>query len=59
MVKTMKLNNNNLSKIVGGTTISGTIINAFTNVIKVLLDAGEGVGSSIRRIVDNNMCPLK
>ena len=48
-----------LNDIVGGTTISGTLINAFTNIIKVLREAGAGVGSSIRRIVDNQICPLE
>lgn len=56
---TIKLTQKNLNHIIGGATISGTLINAFTNIIKVLHEAGTGVGSSIRRIVDNNMCPLK
>lgn len=53
-----KLKDQNLEEIVGGATISGTIINAFTNVIKVLIDAGKGVGSAIRRMHDDKMCPL-
>lgn len=48
-----------LEKVVGGTTISGTIINALTNLIKVLGDAGRGFGASIRRIGANDLCPLK
>jgi len=55
----MKLSGEVLNDIVGGATISGTIINAFTNIIKVLKEAGVGLGSSIRRIVDNSICPLK
>lgn len=47
-----------LETICGGDTISGTVINAFTNIIKVLMEAGRGVGSSIRRIVAGNLCPL-
>ena len=38
-----------LDSIIGGDSISGTVINAFTNVIKLLLDAGRSVGSAIRR----------
>ena len=30
----------------------------FTNVIKVLIDAGIGVGSAIRRVHDDKLCPL-
>ncbi len=48
-----------LNKITGGTDISASIINAFVNVIKLLIDAGENVGSSIRRVATNNICPLK
>ena len=49
-----------LSEIKGGnTTISGPIINAITGIINVLKDAGYSLGSGIRRIADNNLCPLK
>lgn len=56
-----KINNQKLDNITGGATnyISGTIINAFVNVIKLLMEAGEGVGSSIRRVSEKNVCPLK
>lgn len=48
-----------LESIYGGTTITGTIINAVVNVVKLLADAGRGVGSAIRRISEHNMCPLE
>lgn len=48
-----------LKKISGGATISGTIISAFTGLVKVLYDAGCSVGEAIRRIVDGELCPLK
>lgn len=48
-----------LKKISGGATISGTIISAFTGLVKVLYDAGCSVGKAIRRIVDGELCPLK
>lgn len=48
-----------LEKIVGGTSLTGSVINALTEIIKVLGDAGRGLGSSIRRIGTNNLCPLK
>ena len=54
-----KINDDMLDNIVGGSsTISGTILNAFTNIIKILYEAGEGVGSAIRRLSENNLCPL-
>ena len=55
------LEDKELTEIRGGTTssISSSIINAFTNVIKVLFDAGHSVGSAIRRISEGNLCPLE
>ena len=47
-----------LDSVVGGDSISGTVINAFTNVIKVLMDAGRSVGSAIRTVAEANLCPL-
>ena len=55
-----KININKLENIIGGSSyVSGTIINAFVNVIKLLMTAGEDVGSSIRRMTEKNMCPLE
>lgn len=55
-----KLDNYELENVVGGsTTISGTVLNAFVNIIKFLYEAGEGVGSAIRRVSENNLCPLE
>lgn len=55
-----KIESNNLSKIWGGaTSVSATVINALVNVIKVLKDAGYSLGSGIRRISENNICPLE
>jgi len=48
-----------LDSLIGGGTISGTLINSFANIIKVLLDTGRALGSSIRRISENNICPLE
>ena len=43
----------------GNVSISGPIINAVVNVIKVLKDAVYQLGSCIRRISENNLCPLE
>lgn len=55
----IKVSSEELNSIYGGNTISGTVINAFTNVIKILHDAGHSFGSAIRRISENNLCPLE
>ena len=53
----MKIKNNELLKIDGGSaSITSSMINAITSIIKVLFEAGEGVGSSIRRINDGDIC---
>ena len=54
-----KLDIKTLTSITGVTTISGPIINAIVNVINVLKEAGYSFGSGIRRISENNLCPLE
>lgn len=55
-----RLTTDSLNEIWGGaTSISATVINALVNVIKVLKDAGYSLGSGIRRISENNICPLE
>jgi len=51
------LNNNELMSIEGG-GISGTLISSITRGINTLLDMGRSLGSAIRRIGSNNICPL-
>lgn len=54
------LNKEQLMKISGGTTtISGPIINAIVNVINIIKEAGYSIGSGIRRIAENDLCPLE
>ena len=54
-----RISDEKLEEVIGGASVSGTIINAFTNVIKVLIDACIGVGSAIRRVHDDKLCPLE
>ncbi|MBQ6476985.1 MAG: hypothetical protein IJI43_00930 [Bacilli bacterium] len=55
-----EVSSHELVTITGGTnSISAPIINALTNIIKVLYDAGSGLGSAIRRMSANSMCPTK
>lgn len=54
------ININKLDEIKGGTAnISGPIINAIESIIEILKNAGYSLGSGIRRISENNLCPLK
>ena len=54
-----KLSDEKLDNITGGnTTVNGPIINAIVNVINLLRDAGYNIGSGIRRISENKVCPL-
>jgi len=54
------ISNSELDKIKGGSEyITGSIINALVNVIKVLKDAGYSLGSGIRRVAEGNICPLQ
>ena len=50
-----------LDIIKGGniTTVSGTVISALSNIIKMIREAGYDIGSGIRRIIKNDYCPLK
>lgn len=54
-----ELSNQELYLITGGVDITAPIINALTNVFKVIYEAGSGLGSAIRRISSNDMCPTK
>jgi bacteriocin-like protein len=53
-----KLNNNELNEIIGGASLSGTLINAFVRGINALLDLGRSLGNAIRRINSKSICPL-
>ena len=54
-----KLDNKELLAVVGGIGITGTVINAFTSAGKFIYDLGRNLGSSLRRISGNNLCPLR
>ena len=50
----------NLDNTTGGnTTVNGPIINAVVNVINLLREAGYSIGSGLRRISEDKMCPMK
>ena len=54
-----KINDKDLLLIVGAaTTLSGTILNQLNKLISILVDSGKSLGSSIRRISEDKICPL-
>lgn len=54
----MELNKNQLLNVVGGISISGTLINSIVRGINAILDLGRSFGTAIRRISSKNVCPL-
>ncbi len=47
-----------LVKIVGGVSITSSLINSFVKVLNTLVDFGRNLGSGIRRITENKLCPM-
>ncbi len=54
-----KEDDNNLKELYAGSSVSGTVISALGKIVGLLYDAGRGFGSSIRRVGEGNLCPLK
>lgn len=55
----MKLNNKELKLIVGGASITGTLINSLIKGFNSFLDIGRYLGSSLRRIIGKSYCSIK
>lgn len=51
-----KIDEDELLDIIGGFSITGTIINAFTSAAKFVFQVGVSLGSAIRRLSGNNLC---
>ncbi len=45
--------------IVGGTSISGTVLNAVIRAVNAALEVGRSLGTAIRRIRSRQMCAIK
>ena len=54
-----KLNNKELITIVGGFSISGSLINALVGAGKFIYSTGQALGGALRRISSRNLCPLR
>ncbi len=52
----MKLENNKLIEIVGGSTISGTVLNSVNKLIESIMDVGRSLGTAIRMIYSKRSC---
>lgn len=56
----VELKEEKLCQIVGGaTTITGTLVDAIVGVARTIYGFGQGLGSSIRRMAEDNLCPLQ
>lgn len=53
-----ELTKKELFKIQGGASITGTMISAVTHGINTILDFGRSLGTAIRRLGSNNVCPI-
>lgn len=53
-----ELNSLELYNIEGGLNITGTLISSLTRGVNALLDLGRSLGTAIRRIGSNNICPI-
>ena len=52
------LDNEKLNLLSGGETVSGTLVTALTSGIKAIFDVGRSLGSSVRRLSSDEICPL-
>ncbi len=49
---------NNTKTIIGGSSVSGPIINGIVNLLNAVYKIGRGMGGAIRRIGSGNVCPV-
>ena len=53
------ISDNDLDKISGGgTNVTGTLVSAIGDVLKIIYQSGHAVGSSIRRFKEKELCQL-
>ena len=53
-----KLSTEELLQIVGGRSISGTIINAFNSAFKTVYGFGQNFGGAMRRFIYRRLCSI-
>lgn len=52
------LEKDELLQVVGGISITGTLLNSICRGINSIMDVGRSLGTAIRRIGCRKMCPL-
>ena len=45
-------------KTISGGNFESPVINAITNTLEFIYNLGKELGSGIRRLIDNNYCPM-
>lgn len=53
-----ELKKDELLSVVGGINITASFISAIAKGINSILDLGRSLGTAIRRVVGNSLCPL-
>ena len=54
----IKMTKEELYFINGGLNLTGTLVNSFTRSLNIILDISRSLGTAIRRIFSNKLCPL-
>ena len=54
----INLEREELKELDGATSITGSLITAFTRAFKTIFDFGRSLGNSIRRIKEGKMCAI-
>lgn len=52
----MKLTNQELIYVIGGSKLTGTLINAFARGLNTVLEIGRSLGTAISRIASKRTC---
>lgn len=47
-----------LYRIDGGLSLSGSLINSFTDGIETIMNVGRSLGTAIRRMISGNLCKV-
>ena len=53
------LTNKELKSIIGGINITAAFINGVKGIFSIFYDFGNSLGSSIRRIKEKKLCPIR
>jgi len=43
----------------GGTSITGSLVEATVGVVRVIYEVGKNLGFSIRRLTEGELCPIQ